>query len=82
MPAAEKAETVEHEGFTIQPSPARDGSGWRVQGSISKEIDGELRTYEFIRADTCTDRQDAINTTVMKARRIVDEQGERMFERD
>ena len=70
---------VEHEGFTIIPAPVRDGSSWRVAGRITREIDGTVRTYEFVRADTFADREAAIETSLFKGRRIVDEQGQAMF---
>ena len=42
----------QYNGYTIVASPRQDGGVWRVMGSIRKEIDGEVRTHEFIRADT------------------------------
>ena len=76
---AEDADAVEHEGFTIIPAPLRDGSSWRVAGRITREVDGEVRSHQFIRADTFPDREAAIESAVFKGRRIVDEQGERLF---
>ena len=73
------ADTVEYNGYAIVPSPQKDSSGWRIQGTISKEIDGESRCHHFIRADTYPGREDAISMTVSKAKRIIDEQGDRMF---
>lgn len=74
-----EGESVDYNGYTIVPSPEKDGSGWRVQGSISKEVDGERQTHRFIRADTYPGRDDALSMTVSKAKRIIDEQGDRMF---
>jgi len=74
-----EGEAVEYNGYTIVPSPEKDGSAWRVQGSISKEVEGERQTHRFIRADTYPGRDDALSMTVSKAKRIIDEQGDRMF---
>ena len=72
-------EPVTHEGYVIQPLPERDGGGWRVQADISREIDGEMKTHRFIRADTFPDKAAAVSTTILKAKRVIDEQGERLF---
>ena len=42
-------------------------------------IDGETKDVHFIRADTSTSREAAITLSVSKARKIIDEQGERVF---
>ena len=74
------ADPVEHEGFKIVAAPIRDGAAWRVAGRIEAEIDGEARTHTFVRADTFPDRDAAIETTVLKGRRIIDERGARIFD--
>ncbi len=75
----EGAEPVEHEGFTIVAAPRKAGSGWSTEGRIRKEVDGETKEVHFIRADTSTSREAAITLSVSKARKIIDEQGERVF---
>ena len=78
--SAAAAEPVDYNGFQIVPMPRKSEGGWRVQGIISKELQGEVKTHEFIRADTISDRQGAIDMTVSKAQRTIDEQGERIFQ--
>lgn len=78
--APERDEPVLYNGYSIVPTPVRDGQQWRVTGEISREVDGELRTCTFIRADTCAERSAAVQTTLAKARLIIDQQGDRMFE--
>ena len=75
----EPADPVEHEGFTIVATPRKAGSGWSTEGRISKAIGGEAKEVHFIRADTSTSRDAAIALSVSKARKIIDEQGERVF---
>lgn len=77
--AAAAADPVDYNGFRIVPSPQRSEGGWRVHGVISKESQGEVRTHEFIRADSISDRDGAIEMTISKAKRTIDEQGERLF---
>ena len=43
------------------------------EGDIAQKIDGETRTEHFIRAETHTDREQAISHTITKAKRIIDE---------
>ena len=78
--AAAAADPVDYNGFQIVPMPSKSEGGWRVQGVITKELEGELKTHEFIRADTISDRDGAIEMTVSKAKRTIDEQGERIFQ--
>ena len=73
------AEPVEHEGFTIVATPRKASGGWSTEGRIRKDIDGETQEVHFIRADTSTARDAAIALSVSKARKIIDEQGERVF---
>ncbi len=79
--AAKVARSEEYEGFTIEAAPQRDPAGWRIRGIISKEVDGEHKSRTFIRADTYADRDTAVDMTMTKGRRIVDEQGESFFAR-
>lgn len=78
---AEAAEAVEYNGFTITAAPLKDGSQYKTAGSISKEVDGQTRSAQFIRADNHADRQSAVTHSEGKARQIIDEQGDGMFER-
>ena len=75
----EGAEPVEHEGFTIVATPRKASGGWSTEGRISKVVEGGAREVHFIRADTSTSREAAITLSVSKARKIIDEQGERVF---
>ena len=73
------ADPVEHDGFTIVATPRKAGNGWSTEGRIGKVVDGEAKEVHFIRADTSTSREAAISLSVSKARKIIDEQGERIF---
>lgn len=80
--APEPAEAVEYNGFSIVAAPLKDGSQFKTAGSISKEVDGELKTVQFIRADNHSDRGSAVTHSESKAQQIVDEQGEGIFKRE
>ena len=80
--AAEPAEAIEYNGFTIVAAPFKEGSQYKTAGSITKDIEGEVRSVHFIRADNHADRGSAVTHSQSKAKQIVDEQGEKMFTRD
>ncbi len=72
-------EVVEYEGYSIEPMPEKREGGWSTCGVITREIGGTLRSHRFIRADMSTSEDGAVELTVRKAQRLIDEQGERLF---
>ena len=66
--------------FEIRPEPVHDSNGWRVSGTISKEVDGTLKEHAFVRADCCANQESAVALTLSKARQFIDERGERIFD--
>ena len=77
MPSAETS--VEYNGATITPAPEKVPGGWRLGGTISKEIGGTRRVHRLVRADTSPDRDAIVAMTIVKAKRLLDEQGDRLF---
>jgi hypothetical protein len=69
-------EPTDHKGFAITPQPQREGNGWRIGALIEK--DG--RTHHLIRADMLNDREAADQASVGKAKQMIDEQGDRLFD--
>lgn len=69
----------EHKGFIILATPFAEAGQFQTCGLIRKEIDGELKEHRFIRADRFATMDDAVNITLIKARQIIDEQGEGLF---
>jgi hypothetical protein len=78
-PAPAQGET--YKGFTIRPTPRPVGSEFQLAGAIEKEIDGALKTHEFVRADRLSSRDEAIRFALAKGRQLVDEQGDGLFGR-
>lgn len=76
------ADAIEYNGFTIVAEPMKEGGQYRTAGTISKTVDGELRETKFIRADNNADLQSAIEHCEYKAKQIIDEQGDGMFQRE
>lgn len=78
--SAPEPEPQTHEGFTIYPEPQPDGSRFRLAARIEKAIGGEVRTHQLIRADVFDSREAAEEAAIRKARQVIDEQGDRIFE--
>lgn len=68
-----------YEGFRITPQPQADAGGHRICAVIEKEIDGQTKTHTMIRADMCQSRDEALASSTLKAKRLIDEQGEAIF---
>lgn len=69
----------EHEGFLIKATLMKAGGEFQIAGTIEKEIDGEVKTYSFIRADKFSNKDDAAVATLGKGRQIIKEQGRTLF---
>lgn len=86
-PAAEPAEPkttaqAEHAGFTIEARPYRaEGGQYQTAGTVSKGEGDARREHRFVRADSFSTIEDATEFSLRKARQLIDEQGERIFDR-
>jgi len=69
-----------YEGFDIHAAPVHEANGWRVSGVITMTVDGEEKSHQFVRADTCADAESAAQMTLRKARQLIDERGDRLFD--
>ena len=78
---AKTADPVDYKGFTIEAAPIDEDGKYRTAGYISGELDGETRRVQFIRADQNGELQTAINHSIVKARQIIDEQGNALLEK-
>lgn len=74
------SEPVTHKEFVIRATPFSEGGQFQTCGVISKDVDGEPKEHRFVRADRFASRDDAVETTIRKARQLIDEQGEGIFE--
>ncbi len=76
---AAPADAVDYNGYKIVPAPRKQGGQWLTAGTISKEIGGEMKEHQFVRADTHGSRDDAIAFSITKAQQIIDEQKDALF---
>ncbi len=71
---------VEYNGYAIQPTARREGSHWLTAGVISKEFPDGVKEHHFIRAETHPSKDGAREFAIVKAKQIIDERGDRLFE--
>ena len=68
-----------YNGFRIFPEPVKESGGYRLAARIEKEIDGEVKTHEMIRADMFNSLEQANEGTITKAKMMIDQMGDRIF---
>ena len=71
--------SVDYQGYKITPQPKPQGGQFYTAGRIEKEFPDGVKEHYFIRADTHAGKDAAMQHAVVKARQIIDEQGERLF---
>lgn len=74
-----QSEPVHYKGYVITATPFAEGGQHQTCGVITREIDGEIKSHRFIRADRFPSLDDATQTTIRKAKQVIDEQGDRIF---
>ncbi len=77
---ANPKENQQYKDFTISPTPISEGGQFRTAGTISKEQDGVVKTTQFIRADNHSSREAALEHAVTKAKQVIDERGDDLFQ--
>ncbi|MEN0041662.1 MAG: HlyU family transcriptional regulator [Pseudomonadota bacterium] len=73
--AEPEAEVETYKDFSLRPEPMPEGGQFRLAGTISK---GE-KNHKLIRADLFPDKDQCNAAFSRKARQVIDEQGERLF---
>jgi len=68
-----------YKGHTIKALIMPVGSEYQLAGQIEKDIDGELKTYKFVRADRLSSKEDLTAYAIAKGRQIIDEQGDHIY---
>ena len=72
-------DAVDYKGFSIVPTPRQVTGGWTTEGIISMGTGEDTCSERFIRADMLMSEDEAVDYSVNKAKKIIDEQGERLF---
>lgn len=79
-PITETAGTVNYKGYLIRAAPRVRGSEWTTEGMITKQFAGSAKEHYLIRVDIHGDKDEAITFCIARAKQIIDEQGDRMFD--
>ena len=78
-PEAAALSEVEYKGYRIRPTPYRNNGQYQVSGTIQKDTPEGVKEHKFVRADTYSNLDDATAFVIMKAKQLIDQQGDRMF---
>jgi hypothetical protein len=78
--AAQEGTAVEYKGFTIRPAPYPEAGQYQTAGTITKVVGDATKEHRFVRADRYPSIEVATEFTLTKARQIIDEQGEGLFD--
>jgi len=75
-----KAKSVDYDGFMIIAEPQPNQGQWQVSGRIEKQDGETVKVHTFIRADTLPDEEAAANEMIRKAKMMIDQMGESIFD--
>jgi len=73
------AASEDYKGYVIEARPYPEGGQYQVAGVIRKEVDGVAKEERFVRADRFATVEDAASVALVKARQIIDQNGDRLF---
>jgi len=72
-------EPVLYKDFTIFPDPIVEERQFRLAARIEREIAGELKIHNLIRADTLNSSEAAADAAIQKAKIVIDQMGDQLF---
>lgn len=71
---------IDYDGYAITPTPIKEGAVFRISARIEKTIDGAPRTQTLVRADTVNSVEAANDMSVNKAKQVINERGDKLFD--
>ncbi len=78
---AKPGDAVEYNGFRIRPAPYKNGGQYQTAGVIEKDFPDGLKEHRFVRAETHAGKDDAAAFAIAKGQQIIDERGDKIFEK-
>ena len=69
----------EHDGYRLTATPQKDGGQYRLCGTIAKTVNGVEMTHRLIRADLFMGAEEASQAFFRKAKLVIREQGDNLF---
>ena len=76
---AAEVEPEVYQGYRVFAEPMPEGGKFRLAARIEKDVDGEVKTHQLIRADLLDGHEEAVSVSLAKARQVIDEQGDALF---
>ena len=76
-----RGEAIDYKGYQIRAAPFPAEGQFQTAGSIEKEFAEGRKEHRFIRAEKHTSMDLAAEFTILKARQIIDERGDRIFDK-
>lgn len=70
----------QYEGYSITVTPISYGDSYRICALIEKEVAGAPQTHKLVRADTMRELEAAQAASLRKAKQVIDEQGDKIFD--
>jgi hypothetical protein len=77
--AAKPVKREDYNGYVIEAAPVAEAGQFQIAGRITKAVDGVAKEHSFMRADRFSTFEDAENFTLLKARQIIDQMGDKLF---
>jgi hypothetical protein len=68
-----------HKGFRIFVAPVKDGGQYRIGARIEKDFADGTKTHQLIRADSFGALDQAEEVSLLKAKQLIDQQGDDLF---
>ncbi|AHM04152.1 hypothetical protein roselon_01786 [Roseibacterium elongatum DSM 19469] len=68
-----------YKGFRIYPAPQQADGGYLLGARIEKDLDGDTKVHHLIRADRFQSADEVAPYAILKAKQVIDEQGDRLF---
>ncbi len=79
-PRRVRGEEVVYGPYRILPEPFEQDGRWITAGIIRRETPEGVREHRFVRADNHAGPEEAVAFSVTKARQIIDQLGDRLFD--
>jgi hypothetical protein len=79
--AEQPGDAVDYNGFRIRPAPFKAEGQFQTAGVIEKDFPDGMKTHKYIRAEKHGSKDEAISFAITKGKQIIDEQGDRIFDK-
>ncbi|MEM5585367.1 HlyU family transcriptional regulator [Roseibium sp. AS2] len=78
--SSSEAVTLDYDGYMIIADPQSANGQYQVSGRIEKQDGETTKVHTFIRADTLPDAEGAAAEMIRKAKMLIDQQGDSIFD--